>query len=109
MEAAKASLMAVGQLTAEQVEERLMEARRTYKLNLGCGSTVCNNRALQRHMQSIAVVEALRCCRAEANACRLGVVAGTHSMGGRKHDARRASCSLPCAGTRASAPCPLDS
>jgi len=35
MEAAKASLMAVGQLTAEQVEERLMEARRTYKLNLG--------------------------------------------------------------------------
>lgn len=36
MEAAKASLMAVGQLSIETVEERLMEARRTYKLNLGC-------------------------------------------------------------------------
>lgn len=35
MEAAKASLMAVGQLSIEQMEERLMEARRTYKLNLG--------------------------------------------------------------------------
>ena len=35
MEAAKASLMPVGQLNVEAVEERLMEARRTYKLNLG--------------------------------------------------------------------------
>ncbi|GAX80447.1 hypothetical protein CEUSTIGMA_g7886.t1 [Chlamydomonas eustigma] len=35
MEAAKASLMPVGQLSIDVVEERLMEARRSYKLSLG--------------------------------------------------------------------------
>ena len=35
MEAAKASVIPVGQLNVEAVEERLMDARRTYKLNLG--------------------------------------------------------------------------
>ncbi len=35
MEAAKASLMPVGKFSIETVEERMMEARRIYKLNLG--------------------------------------------------------------------------
>lgn len=34
-EAAKASLMPIGQYSIETVEERLMESRRTYKLNFG--------------------------------------------------------------------------
>ena len=76
MEAAKASLMPVGQLPTETVEERLMEARRTYKLNLGqvhAAADACSGVPLRKSYQHQprVVVDALarmHCCIA-----RIGV------------------------------------
>lgn len=74
MEAAKASLMPVGQLPTETVEERLMEARRTYKLNLGqvhAAADACSGVLLLKSYQHQprVVVDALACMHCE-NWCK---------------------------------------